>query len=166
MGFTTPGYFIHPPGRSLKYVARMAAVVFGFVVSVSSMVAAQGSINGKVVADLPAKPKVLSAVVVSLSSERLSGKKLQSISDEEGRFSFNGLIAGDYLLSVDLAGFNKYEQKISVQIDATVERTSSLATCAGKRDGHREGGSNRCDQDRYRRAGSSHHRGHARCAPD
>lgn len=126
MGFTSPGHFINQPGLSLRYVAAMAAVVFGFILSVSSTAAAQGSIKGKVVADMPGKPKALAGVVVSLSGERLASKKLQSISDEEGRYDFNGLIAGDYQVTVELTGFNKYEQKISVQIDATVEQNILL----------------------------------------
>ncbi len=65
-------------------------------------------------------------MVVSLSGARLADKKIQSISDEEGRYDFPGLIAGDYLISVELTGFKGYEQKISVQIDATVEQNILL----------------------------------------
>lgn len=79
-----------------------------------------GSIKGKVVGDLPAQKKVIGGVTVTLSHQT-SDKKLQTSSDEEGMYTFNGLTAGDYVLSVELQGFDKYEQKVSVQIEATVE---------------------------------------------
>lgn len=78
-----------------------------------------GSIKGKVVADLPQK-KVLDGVTVTVSGQT-ADKKLQTVSDDEGVYTFNGLTAGDYTLSVALQGFEKYEQKVSVQIEATVE---------------------------------------------
>ncbi|HEU5239035.1 MAG TPA: TonB-dependent receptor, partial [Pyrinomonadaceae bacterium] len=122
MGFIRPGRFINPAGVSLRRVALTLTSVIGFIFITSSIVAAQGgSIKGKVVADIPDQRKALAGVVASLTGERL-GKKLQSISDEEGRYDFPGLIAGEYLVSVELTGFKKYEQKISVQIDATVEQ--------------------------------------------
>ena len=100
----------------------MLIAAIGLISSLFSIAAAQGgSIKGKVVADIPDQRKALAGVFVSLTGERL-GKKLQSISDEEGRYDFPGLIAGEYLVSVELTGFKKYEQKISVQIDATVEQ--------------------------------------------
>lgn len=126
MGFISPGHLITPPGFSSRRVAMMAAVVIGFVLSASSSAAAQGSIKGKVVADIPDHRKALAGVVVSLSGARLAGKKIQSISDDEGRYDFPGLIAGDYSISVELTGFKAYEQKISVQIDATVEQNILL----------------------------------------
>lgn len=127
MGLLSPGRFLSPLGSSLSKVAAMAALVVLSVLSLASVAAAQGgNIQGKVVADIPDHRKSLSGVVVSLSGERLAGKKLQSISDEEGRYAFAGLIAGDYLVSVELNGFKKYEQKISVQIDATAEQNILL----------------------------------------
>ena len=80
-----------------------------------------GSIKGKVVADIPEQQKTLGGVTVTLSGQTLGDKTLETISDEEGVYSFTGLTAGDYILSVKLQGFNKYEQKVSVQIEATVE---------------------------------------------
>lgn len=80
-----------------------------------------GGIKGKVVADIPDQRRLLTGVVVNLSGELLGDKRAQSVSDQEGRFDFAGLIAGEYLVSVELSGFRKYEQRISVQIGATVE---------------------------------------------
>ncbi|HEU5460029.1 MAG TPA: TonB-dependent receptor, partial [Pyrinomonadaceae bacterium] len=42
--------------------------------------------------------------------------------DNEGQFDFQGLVAGDYVVTVEFTGFKKYEQRLSVQIDATVEQ--------------------------------------------
>ena len=81
-----------------------------------------GRITGKVVADIPDQRKALPGVVVTLGSERLGDKRLQSVSDMEGQFDFPGLVAGEYIVTVEFSGFKKYEKKLSVQIDATVEQ--------------------------------------------
>ncbi|CAN5659271.1 hypothetical protein BH20ACI3_BH20ACI3_07120 [soil metagenome] len=80
-----------------------------------------GGIKGQVVADITDKRRPLPGVVVNLSGARLADKKLQTVSDDEGRYNFSGLTAGDYEVSVELQGFKKYEQKAIVQIEATVE---------------------------------------------
>src|SRR6185295_18568707 len=75
-----PRRFTIPAGSSLRHVATMAAVVVVSVLSLSSNAAAQGSnIKGKVVADIPVRRKALSGIIVSLSGDRLAGKKLQSV---------------------------------------------------------------------------------------
>ena len=80
-----------------------------------------GSIRGKVVADIPDQRKPLSGVTVTLSSERPGDKSIQTTSDLEGQYEFPGLVAGDYIVTVEFSGFKKYEKKLSVQIEATVE---------------------------------------------
>src|SRR5262245_15445803 len=80
-----------------------------------------GSIRGKVVADIPEQQKTIAGVSVTIGGAVIGDKKLQTVSDEEGAYSFTGLTAGDYMVTVELQGFNKYEQKVSVQIEATVE---------------------------------------------
>ncbi len=80
-----------------------------------------GGIKGQVVADIPEKRRPLPGVVVNLSGDRLGDKQLQAVSDEEGRYNFIGLTAGDYAVSVELRGFKRYEQKTVVQIEATVD---------------------------------------------
>jgi Carboxypeptidase regulatory-like domain/TonB dependent receptor-like, beta-barrel len=80
-----------------------------------------GSIRGKVVADIPDQRKALPGVAVTLTGERLGEKKLQSVSDMEGQFDFPSLLAGEYTVTVEFSGFKKYEKKLSVQIDATLE---------------------------------------------
>ena len=125
MSFFSPG----PCERPGPYRRRAAAVAtLALIVAFAMSAAAQqgASIKGKVVADIPDQRKPLAGVVVYLSGARLADRKLQVVSDQEGRFDFMGLIAGDYVLSVELAGFKKYEQKISVQIEATVEQNILL----------------------------------------
>ncbi len=85
-----------------------------------------GSIRGKVVADVPDQRRILAGVVVTLSGDRLGERKLQSVTDLEGQFDFQGLIAGDYVVTVEFSGFKKYEQRLSIQIDATVEQNILL----------------------------------------
>src|SRR5690349_19597278 len=85
-----------------------------------------GNIKGKVVADIPDQRRALPGVVVNLSGERLGDKKLETVTDFEGAYSFTDLLAGNYLLTVEYQGFKKYEQKISIQIDATVELDALL----------------------------------------
>jgi hypothetical protein len=80
-----------------------------------------GSIKGKVVADIPDQRKALSGVTVTLSSDRLGDKQIQTISDMEGQYDFPNLVAGDYIVTVEFSGFKKYQKKLSVQIEATVE---------------------------------------------
>ena len=88
-----------------------------------------GSIKGKVVADIPEQRKAIAGVVVQLAGDPQANKQfepLSDVSDNDGAYSFSGLIAGDYVISVEFQGFKKYERKISVQIDATVEQNILL----------------------------------------
>ena len=104
---------------------RQLIVAFGILVLLASSalgLSQGGSIRGKVVADIPDQRRVLSGVAVTLSGERLGERKLQNVTDMEGQFSFQGLVAGEYVVVVEFTGFKKFEQKLSVQIDATVER--------------------------------------------
>jgi Carboxypeptidase regulatory-like domain/TonB dependent receptor/TonB-dependent Receptor Plug Domain len=80
-----------------------------------------GVIKGKVVAETPGQRKPLPGVTVRLSGGPQADKKTETLSDEEGEYSFTGLVARDYVVSVELQGFQKYEQKVSVQIEATAE---------------------------------------------
>lgn len=85
-----------------------------------------GSIKGKVVADIPDQRRALPGVVVNLSGERLGDRKLQTVTDLDGAYTFAGLVAGEYVVTVEYQGFRKYERTISVQIEATVEQDLML----------------------------------------
>src|ERR1700741_4154284 len=85
-----------------------------------------GRILGKVVADIPDQRKALPGVVVTLSSDRFADKKIQSLSDMDGQYDFPSLLAGEYTVTVEFSGFKKYEKKLSVQIEATVEHNILL----------------------------------------
>lgn len=103
------------------FITILLSLLWASSVTATTHSTQAGSIKGKVVADIPDQKKTLSGVTVKLSGDILSDKKLQTLSDEEGIYSFTGLTAGDYILSVELQGFTKYEQKVSIQIEATVE---------------------------------------------
>jgi hypothetical protein len=114
--------------KSLRLVVLFGAILVCFSSSAKALNSTTkipnlqtGSIRGKVVADIPDQRKALPGVVVTLSGVALSQKSLQSISDEEGVYNFAGLTAGDYLVSVELQGFKKHAEKVSVQIEAVVE---------------------------------------------
>ena len=102
----------------------LAALFTFFVVAAAAMQG--GSIKGKVVADIPDQRRALPGVVVNLSGERLGDRKLQTVTDLEGAYTFAGLVAGEYVVTVEYQGFRKYERTISVQIDATVEQDLML----------------------------------------
>src|SRR5829696_3337278 len=80
-----------------------------------------GVIKGKVVAETPGQRKPLAGVVVRLSGAPPANKKIEAVSDEEGGYILTGLVAGDYVISVELQGFQRYEKRVGVQIEATVE---------------------------------------------
>jgi hypothetical protein len=80
-----------------------------------------GSIRGKVVADIPDQRKPLSGVTVTLSSDFVGDKRIQTTTDLEGHYEFSSLVASDYIVTVEFSGFKKSEKKLSVQIEATVE---------------------------------------------
>ncbi|HEU4713788.1 MAG TPA: carboxypeptidase regulatory-like domain-containing protein [Pyrinomonadaceae bacterium] len=108
----------------LRITGTLAALFTFFVVASASMQG--GSVKGKVVADIPDQRRALPGVVVSLSGERLGDRKLQTVTDLDGAYTFAGLVAGEYVLTVEYQGFRKYERTISVQIEATVEQDLML----------------------------------------
>ncbi len=113
------------PGLMSFYSAVALIMLFsvaaGMTCASAASMAQSGGIKGKVVAEIPGKRKLIAGVVVYLRGGPLADKMLQTISDEEGVYDFTGLIAGDYVISVELQGFQKYEQKVSIQLEATVQ---------------------------------------------
>jgi len=106
----------------LKISFLVLCVLITIPVDASSYCVQQSSsIKGKVVADIPDARKALPGVTVRLISALTSDTKIETVSEEEGAYIFTGLTAGDYTLEVELQGFEKYEQKVSVQIEATIE---------------------------------------------
>jgi Carboxypeptidase regulatory-like domain/TonB dependent receptor len=120
-GENPTGYFLVFTLLTILCVGSSNAVAAEISKTEPPAVPQTGSIKGKVVADIPEQQRILGGVTVTLRGQPLSDKKVETLSDEEGVYSFAGLTAGDYVLSVELQGFNKYEQKVSVQIEATVE---------------------------------------------
>lgn len=116
--------------RIIGFAVLLILCIRGATAFAISLPSQSGSIKGKVVADIPDQPKTIPGVTVTVSGSVIGDKKLQSISDDEGAYSFTGLTAGDYIVTVELKGFDKYEQKVSVQIEATVELNILLAPTA------------------------------------
>src|SRR5215204_3440511 len=73
-----------------------------FCSSANSTAAQFGSIKGKVVADIPDQRRIIPDVGVTLAGNTIPDKKLETISNEEGEYSFTGLTAGDYVITVEL----------------------------------------------------------------
>src|SRR4051812_28175236 len=96
-------------------------IIFNAVGVASARFVQSGLIKGRVAAETPDQRKLLTGVVVRLSGGPRADQNVQTVSDEEGNYSFAGLLAGDYVVTVEYQGFQKYEQKVGVQIEATVE---------------------------------------------
>ena len=80
-----------------------------------------GRIRGVTLAATGDRRERLPQVVLVLTGPTLGNSKVETTSDEQGQYSFNRLPAGDYTLIVSHSGFEKFEQKVGVPIDATVE---------------------------------------------
>ncbi|GBC83273.1 hypothetical protein HRbin10_02418 [bacterium HR10] len=80
-----------------------------------------GRIKGKVIAVTADRREPLAGVLVVLSGEFLPGKVAQTISDDDGSYSFSDLPPGDYVLSVEVEGFERFAQKIMLPLGAIVE---------------------------------------------
>src|SRR4051812_28213033 len=94
-------------------------VVVALTLAAHARAVQNGVIKGRVAAETPDQRKPLAGVVVRLSGPQ-ADKQIQTVSDEEGGYDFAGLVAGDYVVTVELQGFQKFEQKVGVQIEATV----------------------------------------------
>ena len=86
-----------------------------------SPVQSSGRVRGTIVAVSGDRRERLPGVVAVLSGPVLGDKKLETISDDQGDYSFNRLAAGDYKLTVIHPGFEKFEQRVIVAIDATID---------------------------------------------
>jgi hypothetical protein len=84
-------------------------------------VQSSGRLKGTIVAVSGARRERIPGVVIILTGSVLGEKKLETISDDQGEYSFNRLAAGDYKLIVNHAGFEKFEQRVIILIDATID---------------------------------------------
>ena len=109
-------------GRRTLFTRVAILIPLLVFICVSQTYAAQsGRIKGKVVAVTADKREALPGVAVSLTGGILQGRALETVSDEEGEYVFDGLVAGDYVVTVELQGFEKYEHKVMVPIEASVD---------------------------------------------
>jgi hypothetical protein len=87
---------------------------------------ASGRVRGTILAVSGDKRERISGVLAHLSGPVLGDRQLEATSDDQGNYSFNRLPAGDYKLTVDHSGFDKFEQAVNVPIDATVDLNIEL----------------------------------------
>jgi hypothetical protein len=110
--------------KLLNSLGLVVLIVIGYVHSFSATTIIQtgnSRIAGRVVAVTPDKRELLSGVTVKLKGDLLPDRILQIVSDDQGDYVFNNLVAGDYFISVEVQGFEKYEQKVIVPLEAVVD---------------------------------------------
>lgn len=99
----------------------VALIAKGMVPSASAKALGNAGIRGKVIAVTDSKREPLAGVPVSIGGEPLKGRSVQTITDADGGYAFDGLASADYIVSVELKGFEKFIQKVSVPLDAPVD---------------------------------------------
>src|SRR5215475_701673 len=124
---------VHHPHRRVGCLGRACiTVTFVLFLNIQGMAAVPqqiGQLRGTVVAVTPDQKKRLPGIKVILTSATTQ-RRFEVVSDDEGNYLFGGLSAGDYSLTVDVSGFEKFEQSVSLQIDAVVD-LNILLTPAG-----------------------------------
>ena len=121
MAVKIPGS-VTPHGRRARFTQFVLLLpLLVFVCALPAHAAQAGRIKGKVVAVTADKREALPGVTVSLTGGLLQDRALETTSDEAGEYVFDGLVAGDYVVTVELLGFEKYEHKVMVPIEASVD---------------------------------------------
>src|SRR5687767_2201990 len=115
---------------TLQHILVAALLLASGVDSQATISPQSGRIKGKIVAVTADKREPIPGVVISLTSVVLSTRELQVTSDEQGDYIFDGLVAGDYVVTVQLRGFEKYERKVMVPIEASVDLNILLVPLA------------------------------------
>src|SRR5687767_5600092 len=70
---------------------------------------------------------VLPGATATLTSPALPGGPATTVSDEQGRYRFSGLLPGTYALTITLSGFSTYEEAdLRVLTGGTIERNPVL----------------------------------------
>ncbi|HEY0377932.1 MAG TPA: carboxypeptidase regulatory-like domain-containing protein [Pyrinomonadaceae bacterium] len=108
-----------PRARFKRFILLLPLLVI--ICTLPAYAAQAGRIKGKVVAVTADRREALPGVAVSLTGGLLQGRAVETTSDEEGEYVFDGLVAGDYVVTVELQGFEKYEHKVMVPIEASVD---------------------------------------------
>jgi hypothetical protein len=119
-----------------KLISRRIVVLLMIVLGLSQLSRAtahpnpafqpSGRIRGVTLAVTGDRRERLPRVVLVLTGVALGDNKLEIVSDDQGEYSFNRLAAGDYTLTAAHSGFDKFEQKVTLAIDATVDLDVSL----------------------------------------
>lgn len=106
-----------------------------------SVLLREGGIRGKVVAvtattttttadDDGRRTEPLPGVAVALAKTASDGTPIHAVTDEAGAYLFDKLAAGDYVISINLPGFESYEQRVAVPAGATLDLTIELRPSA------------------------------------
>jgi hypothetical protein len=80
--------------------------------------AASSRISGTVFTIGPRQVQILWPNVRVTLKNLASGKEIATVSNDLGQYSFSGILPGEYELSVDLAGFARTTQRITLTTDA------------------------------------------------
>lgn len=97
----------------------------------SSTLLREEAIRGKVVAKTAdQRDEPLPGVAVALAGISLNGTLVHLITDDEGAFLFSNLAAGNYTVSINLQGFEAYEQNVAVPTGDPVDLTIELRPLA------------------------------------
>src|SRR5262249_28774766 len=79
-----------------------------------------GQVRGTVVAVTADQKQRLPGIKVILTNVTTQ-RRLETVSNDDGSYSLTGLTAGDYSLTVESTGFEKFERHVSLQIDAAFD---------------------------------------------
>lgn len=105
----------------------MVALVVGWFGHRAAAQALQsGVIKGSVIAVTADKREALGGVTIILSRKTLPQKTIQANSDQDGSFAVSELAAGDYVVTIEMAGFEGYAKEVAVAPGATRELTVEL----------------------------------------
>lgn len=97
----------------------------------SSSILREEAIRGKVFANTSdQREESLPGVAVALTGIPLNGTLIHVITDEEGAYLFGNLAAGNYSISINLQGFEAYEQNVTVSTGAQVDLLIELRPVA------------------------------------
>src|SRR4051812_140508 len=94
---------VKTPALFIQFILLLTLLVI--ICAPPASAAQAGRIKGKVVAVTADKREALPGVAVTLTGGVLQGRALETASDEGGEYVFDGLVAGDYVVAVELQGF-------------------------------------------------------------
>src|SRR5687767_12630509 len=103
-----------------------AIIVAAFALSTSPLNAQ--TVTGTIIGTVTDESKaLLPGVTATLTSPALPGGPATTVTDEQGRYRFSGLLPGTYALTLTLSGFATYEEgDLRLITGSTIERNPML----------------------------------------